>query len=106
MDIKVGDLVDYHSVIGGPVTSSGHRVVQIIDTPNNFGHAVAFVSNKIGCVAVSALSASSIVDDGTVADEEAGLPDVCQEEGGEDEKICPHCETDYIGEECPNCTDD
>lgn len=53
--LKVGDAVDYCSVIGGPVTSSGHVIEAIEKQPNNYGTAVAWVSGKSGCVALSAL---------------------------------------------------
>ncbi len=56
MTIKVGDKVNYHSLIGGPVTSTGHEVTDIEEQPNNYGSDVAWVTNKRGCVAVAALS--------------------------------------------------
>lgn len=54
--IKVGDKVDYHSIIGGAVTSTGHIVTKIYPEPNNFGCPVAFISDKCGVVAMSALT--------------------------------------------------
>lgn len=56
--IKVGDVVDYHSIIGGPVTSTGHTVQSISRKPNNFGCDVAWISKKAGCVAMQALTPS------------------------------------------------
>lgn len=54
--IEVGDRVDYHSIIGGPITSKDHTVKLIGPEPNNFGCNVAWVSGKSGCVAIEALS--------------------------------------------------
>lgn len=49
-----GSIVAYHSVIGGPVTSYGHVVLELGVLPS--GHNVAWITNKTGCVAVEALS--------------------------------------------------
>lgn len=54
--IAVGDRVCYHSIIGGPVTSMGHTVVQILRAPNPFGTDVAWITGKAACVALDALS--------------------------------------------------
>jgi hypothetical protein len=54
--IMVGDKVDYHSIIGGPVTSKWHTVQTVQLAPNNFGRAVAWISGKSGCVALDALT--------------------------------------------------
>lgn len=56
MRIRIGDMVDYHSVIGGPVTSTGHMVETIYPKPNNYGRDVAKISNKSGVVSISALT--------------------------------------------------
>ena len=56
--IMVGDKVDYHSVIGGPVTSTGHIVRTVQLAPNNFGRDVAWITDKAGCVACDALTPS------------------------------------------------
>jgi hypothetical protein len=56
MKLKVGDTVDYHSIIGGPVTSTGHEIKEILLMPNNFGRDVAWVTKKAGCVALEALT--------------------------------------------------
>lgn len=56
--IKVGDEVDYHSIIGEEITSTGHIVEVIERAPNNFGCDVAWISGKSGCVALRALSKS------------------------------------------------
>ncbi len=56
MRIKVGDVVDYHAVIGGEVTSTGHTVLAVFPKPNNFGCEVAKISGRSGVVAASALT--------------------------------------------------
>jgi len=53
---KVGELVNYHSIIGGPVTSGGHKIKHIEEEPNNYGCDVAWITDKSGCVAMDALS--------------------------------------------------
>ena len=52
-DIKVGDIVYYHSVIGGKVTSSGHQVTAI---EKRYGQWIAWITGKSACVAIKALS--------------------------------------------------
>lgn len=52
--IKVGDVVDYHSVIGREITSRNHVVQQVF--LDYSGHKVARISGKSGYVAVDALS--------------------------------------------------
>lgn len=54
--MEIGDKVNYHSCIGGPVTSEGHEITHIESEPNNYGCDVAWISNKSGCVALEALS--------------------------------------------------
>ena len=56
MKFKVGDAVDFHSIIGGKVTSTGHTIQDLIPKPNNFGCDCAMISGKSGVVAVAALS--------------------------------------------------
>ena len=54
---KVGDLVDYHSIIGGPVTKPGLTVTHepyYLGGPK--GALVCFVDGVSGCVAVKALT--------------------------------------------------
>ena len=51
-----GDIVDYHSVVGGPVTSSGHRVLVALPRPNNYGCDCAMISGKSGVVSMDALT--------------------------------------------------
>jgi hypothetical protein len=54
--LKAGDTVNYHSMIGGEVTSSGHKITTINLAPNNFGGDVAWITGKSGCVSMAALS--------------------------------------------------
>lgn len=53
---KEGDRVNYHQLIGGPLTSIGHEIIEIELMPNNFGCAVAWITRKTGCVALDSLS--------------------------------------------------
>lgn len=53
---KTGDIVNYHSIIGGAITSEGHEITFIDRQPNNFGCDVAWITGKSGCVAIAALS--------------------------------------------------
>lgn len=55
-EMKVGDAVNYHSRVNGPVTSTGHVIQRIDPVPNNFGCDVAWISNKSGCVQMACLS--------------------------------------------------
>ncbi len=55
-NIKVGQIVNYHSFIGGPVTSTGHVVKSIEKMPNNYGVDVAWITGKSGCVDMESLS--------------------------------------------------
>jgi len=56
MNFKIGDTVNYHSIIGGEITSSNHVITHIDLAPNNFGCNVAWISGKSGCVCIDALS--------------------------------------------------
>lgn len=51
---RVGDVVDYHSIIGGEITSTGHtvRAVQMSEA----GYPVAWITGKSGYVACDALT--------------------------------------------------
>jgi hypothetical protein len=53
--IKVGDVVNFHSIIGGPVTSTGHTVTALYPMPNNFGCDCAMITGHAGVVALDAL---------------------------------------------------
>jgi hypothetical protein len=56
--IDIGSIVDYHSIIGGDITSKDHTVTHIQRQPNNFGTDVAWVTGKSGCVCLDALTLS------------------------------------------------
>jgi hypothetical protein len=51
---RTGDIVDYHSIVGGPISSHGHTVTSVGELPS--GSAVAWISGKSGCVSVDALT--------------------------------------------------
>lgn len=53
VDFKIGDTVNYHSIIGGAITSTGHEITNIGEA---CGDIVAWISNKSGCVSLDALS--------------------------------------------------
>ena len=50
----VGDVVDYHSIIGGKITSSGHIIEFFVITPSNM--PCAWITGKAGGVHIDALS--------------------------------------------------
>lgn len=50
---QIGDKVNYHSRIGGPVTSTDH---EITDIQEMCGTLCAWITNKAGCVDCDALS--------------------------------------------------
>lgn len=53
-NLKVGDKVDYHSIIGDPkIYSSNHEIISIEE---RYGRIIAFITNKSGFVALDALS--------------------------------------------------
>ena len=52
-DIKVGDIVNYHSVIGDKVTTSGHKVIAI---EKRYGQWIAWITGKSAFVSIKALS--------------------------------------------------
>ena len=54
--MKEGDEVNYHSIIGGEITSTGHKIKYIELAPNNYSSDVAWITGKSGCVAMRALS--------------------------------------------------
>ena len=53
---SVDDVVDYHSVVGGEITSKGHTIIDIVPTPNAYGRYVALLTGHRGVVALDALS--------------------------------------------------
>ena len=58
--LKIGDMVDYHSVIGEEITSRNHiiKAVQMWSS----GKMVAWITDKSGCVAIDALSLTPTED--------------------------------------------
>ncbi len=54
--LAAGDRVDFNLRIGGPVTSTGHEIVEVWRRPNNFGADVARITGKAGWVALAALT--------------------------------------------------
>ena len=50
---KEGDVVDFHSIIGGPVTSENHTI-KMLD--KMCGADVAWITDHRGCVSIDALS--------------------------------------------------
>lgn len=54
-DLKVGDKVNYSSVVGFGVTSEDHEVKSIEPMPNNYGCDVAWVTDKSSCVDIEHL---------------------------------------------------
>ena len=55
MDLKIGDKVNYHAVIDGPVTSTGHTVRHIAPIPSGNVDMV-WISGTSGCVHPYSLS--------------------------------------------------
>ena len=56
IELKVGDIVNYHSIIGEKITSKGHKIINlgVVGTKTN----VAWITNKSGCVSIDALTKS------------------------------------------------
>jgi hypothetical protein len=54
------DLVYYHSIIGGPVTSGPH-LVRLVDTLPH-GIPVVWLTGKVGCVACDAVTPAQPVE--------------------------------------------
>lgn len=55
---RIGGLVDYHEIIGGPVTSTGHRITHL-ETWSGRGNTeiyVAFLQDKRGCVSIDSIT--------------------------------------------------
>jgi hypothetical protein len=55
---SIGDTVDYHGIIDGPVTSMGHEISHLDILPS--GEAVAWITKKAGCVSLKALSYTEV----------------------------------------------
>lgn len=88
-NFEIGDKVDYHSIIGGEITSKDHEIKHIELEPNNFGCDVAWISGKSGCVALEALSINQqwleeLEDDATCKHGFMVGCDVCVNELGND----------------------
>ncbi len=64
-EIRIGMLVNYHSIIGGPVTSTGHKVTKLQILLD--GRRFVWISRKCACVAWASLSPSEPVEDLEVA---------------------------------------
>lgn len=64
--IKAGDVVSYSSVIGGPVTSTGHVVECVLHQPNNFGTDEAWIKGKSGCGIKEGMKTKTMKSDGDV----------------------------------------
>ena len=56
VELTIGDIVNYHSIIGGEITTRGHTITAIEYSPNNYGCDVAWIKGKSGCVALRSLS--------------------------------------------------
>ena len=57
--LKVGDTVNYHSIIGGEITSKDHKINHIGYLGSN--QKVAWITNKVGAVHIKALSKDNLV---------------------------------------------
>ena len=53
---RVNDIVDYHDIIGGEITSRDHKIKFIGKLCH--GEKVAWITNKVGCVCLRALTKS------------------------------------------------
>ena len=56
--IKIGDMVDYHSVVGGEITSKHHIVTSIMEATSTFRHDLASITGKSGSVRIQMLTPS------------------------------------------------
>lgn len=61
--IKKGDRVDYHAVIDGDITSTGHMVREVLPMPNPYGVPVARITGKAHYVSLDALTLAQGEDD-------------------------------------------
>lgn len=57
--LKVGDTVNYHSIIGGEITSKDHKINYIGQLAN--GQKVAWITNKVGAVHIKAISKDDLI---------------------------------------------
>ncbi len=74
-----GDTVNFHAIIGGPITSTDHEIMSIVRVPNNFGCDVAWITGHSGCVALDALSKTATQNN----------KDECNETKDIEEFMCP-----------------
>lgn len=51
---RVGDIVNHHALRGAPPTSRNHVITALGSLPS--GRGVAWLSDRIGCVALETLS--------------------------------------------------
>jgi len=54
---QINAVVDFHAVVGGPVTSRGHVVTATRHTPGT--RPVAWITGRVGCVVMDALTKSA-----------------------------------------------
>ena len=55
-EFNIGDRVNYHALIDGPVTSTGHEVTHIASIPSSNNVPMVWISGKAGCVHPYSLS--------------------------------------------------
>lgn len=83
----MSDIVDYHSIIGGGITSKAHAIWFIDREPNNFGQDVAWITGQVGCVAASALT-FHVDEEGFTWEQHSQFEDACE--------ICKKGKDDHI----------
>ena len=57
--LKVGDTVNYHSVIGGSITSRNHKIEYLGSLIN--GEKIAWITKKDSVISIEALSKDNLV---------------------------------------------
>ena len=55
-EFKVGDMVNYHPVVGGPISSMDHEIKAIMTQPNRSGDSIAWITRKPDFVGLDSLS--------------------------------------------------
>ena len=55
-EFNVGDVVDYHAIIDGPVTSKAHTITHIASIPSSNNVPMVWITGKAGCVHPYALT--------------------------------------------------
>jgi len=91
--IKIGTLVDYHAIIGGPVTKARMEVREPAQRLTS-GHWVCWLKGKAGCVSVEAVTPHA--DGWLKCDCGAGSPAPSEVHSGMRVR-CDECGTDWIG---------